>query len=177
MSSLYKMTAELNALIQAIDEDNHEDAPEDRTDEWMSQLKEQLEDQIEAKMDSCAAIVRTLSAQSKALKAEADFFKRRQKVVENHMERLKAYMTECLQTLVKPDSDGKHRVKSKFHCYLQNNPMSVDRDQCDLTVLSDKYLSYEPKISASAILSDIKATGVVPDGVTLFPVKQSVRIK
>jgi hypothetical protein len=178
MKSLYSLSAELTSLLQRVDEAPEGDVSEDvAAQEWMQSLIGSLEDQLEAKMDACAAIARSLQAEAKALKTEADFFKRRQKSVERHLAHLKTYMRDCIESLVEPDSKGKKRVKSKFHCYLQRNPLSVDRDLCDLSALDDRFVEYEPKILASEILAEIKATGVVPDGAALFPEEHSIRIR
>ena len=171
MVSLYKLTTELDALLSRTDDEDGD------ADQWIVDLEAQLQVDVHAKMDRCAQLVRQLTADAAALKAEEQRFKARHKSVTTHLQSLKRYMVDCMERLVQPDSEGKRKIRSEFVVYLQKNPMSVDRDKCNLLEIDDKYVEYIPRIKASDILHDIKSTGVVPDGVELFPVEHSVRIK
>ena len=169
---LYDLTEELHSLLDEADDPENEEVAQ--------QISRQIEAtgaKIEEKLENYAAVVRELDATEKALKEEKSRFDNRMRSIRGHKEKLKAMMTDALFH-VKPDGKGVHRVKGeRFHLYLANNPPSVDTENCDIKSIPDEFIQFEPKILARDILSQLKETGEIPEGVALKPLTKSVRIR
>lgn len=169
---LYDLTEELHSLLDQADSPDNENLANE-----IGQQIEETTEAIEKKLENYAAVVRELDATEKALKEEKSRFDARMKSVKSTKERLKSMMTSALHH-VKPDHKGVHRIRGeRFHLYLANHPPSIDTDNCDLASIPDKFVDYEPKIRARDILSLLKETGELPDGVVLNPLQKSVRIR
>ncbi len=169
---LYDLTEKIHALIDEADDPENEELAQ-----LIANEIESTQEALELKLENYAAVVRELDANEKKLKEEKSRFDSRMRAVRGQKERLKAMMTQGLFH-VKPDAIAVHRVKGeRFHLYLANNPPSVDTENCDIKAIPDEFIQFEPKILARDILSQLKETGEIPDGVALKPATKSVRIR
>ena len=169
---LYDLTEKIHALLDEADDPDNENLAQ-----LIANEIESTQDAIGLKLENYAAVVRELDANEKKLKEEKSRFDNRMRAVRGQKERLKGMMTQALFH-VKPDVKGVHRVKGeRFHLYLANNPRSVDTDNCDIKSIPDEFIQFEPKILARDILSQLKETGEIPEGVVLKPATKSVRIR
>ncbi len=88
--NLYEINAEILSLLEQVDPETGELA-EDVAEQLI-----QLNSDFLTKADNVAAYIKNLEAESKAIKEEIDNLSSRRKAKENHIERLKSYLTDVM---------------------------------------------------------------------------------
>lgn len=89
---LYEINAELeNAFANAIDAETGE-----IVDEAMAERFEQLQIDRDVKIENIACLIKDISAEVAAIKAEKDALYARQKSAENKVTSLKKYLAACI---------------------------------------------------------------------------------
>jgi phage host-nuclease inhibitor protein Gam len=147
MPKLYELTSQYNQIFQSITEESD-----------LEQLEEMLtaiEEEFEVKAENIAKLIKSLDGDIKAYKEEVDRLTARKKTMENHQDRLKAYLESNMTAL------GKDKIKGNvFTIAMQNNPPKIVVDAEELIL--DMYKEYEVKLDKKMMLDDIKAGRKVP---------------
>ena len=161
--NLYELTGEYYALQQMLEEGTADEA------EIMAAL-EAVADNIERKADAYARIIKNMTAEADALKAESDRLKARQKVLTNSVNRLKANLQTAMI------ATGQRKIKTSIGSWsIQRNPLSVV--VTDPAKVPARFLIEQPpEIDRRAMLEEFKATGELFDGVE-FASGESVRFR
>lgn len=87
MAKLYELTDEYNALWDAL---NDPEADWDAAETMLAQI----EGEFDGKIESCAKVVRSMEAEAKGAKEEADRLASRAKTLESKAKGLKKYMLQ-----------------------------------------------------------------------------------
>ena len=165
MSSLYELTAEYQALLMMAEE-------EDTDEQAILDTMEGLEGEIEDKAQGYACVMRQISADIEAVKAEIDRLKKRKETMENNITNMKKVLQYSMEAV------GKTKFKTPLFSFgIQNNPPSVVLDEQYIENIPEEYLiPQEPKIDRQKIKEDIKA-GKDLEGLAHLEQTQSLRIK
>jgi len=132
-------------------------------------LLEQLETSLHEKLLACARVLKSLEADTDAIKAEEQRLAKRRKAIENNAARLKEYMQSNME------SAGLEKASDAvFTVAMQNNPPSV-RVLNEKRIPSLYFIPQEPKLDKRSLLNAIKA-GEQVDGAELQQTK-GVRIR
>lgn len=111
-----------------------------------------IADNLVAKVDACAAMVRTLEAEAAAYKEEADRLTHRRKTAEHAALRLKGYLKVCLEVA------GERKVKgSRFTVAIQANPASVELDEQDPEAIPLQFVRVKKEVDKTAIKAALQA--------------------
>lgn len=129
---------------------------------------EAIDEALELKLENTAKIIRTIEAETNALKLEEERFRKRRQVMENNIDRMKQYIFEAMQTT------GKERLKGNhITLRLQSNPPSVHL--LNMESIPAHYLVEQPStVDKKAVLADLK-NGISVEGAELLQ-KKSLRI-
>lgn len=168
---LYEYAAEFAELFDALDDMDGEDMEQ----AWFDTL-ESIEAEFDDKAENVIAYIKELKSQAAALKEQEEAFKARRKSKENHAERLKKYLLDCM------NATNRVKIDRPMGCAsVRNNaesPHFADEEKFIMWAIAnaDDLLTYpQPKISKNAVKDYIRAGGEIP-GVTLER-SQSVIIK
>ena len=165
MASLYELSADYAALLDAYDMEEAEEVK----NEIISQLAN-TEGAIEDKADVYAKIIRMKEEEAKAFKAEADRLTARKRAAENMVARLKDALLGAM-TLT-----GTQEIKTSIGKWrLQMNPLSCDVVDID-KVPMQYHIKQEDKIDKKGLIDYYKQTGEIIDGVT-FKQEQGIRFR
>ena len=115
---------------------------------------------FEDKIESCAAVVKNLSAEADACREEARRLTKKATVIGNRVDSLKDYIKRNLEYV------GKRKVDAGvFTVRIQKSPMSVEIQDEALITDEYKWEFSEWRFDKKAIATAIKETGEIPDGV------------
>ena len=161
MARLYDLTADflkLKELAQDPDVDP----------EVLADTMEGLDYEIEVKADNYAKIIRELTADSEAYKAEIDRFTARKKTVDNNIARLKKSLESAMI------ATGKMKFKTELFSFsIQKNiPALV----IDGEVPKEYLIEQEPKVDNAKLKEDLK-NGVDLAGVAHLEQSESIIIR
>ena len=112
------------------------------------------------KIESCAAVVKNLTAQADACKEEASLLSQKARVTNNKIDTLKEYMKRNMEFV-----DKKNVTAGIFKVRIQKSPMSIKVQDADKIPEQFKWEFKEWRIDKKAIADSIKETGEIPDGV------------
>lgn len=103
-----------------------------------------LEMQRDVKIENIALWIKNLKAEAEAVKKQKDVFYQREKALTNKAERLKEWLASNL-------NGEKWKSDRVVLSWRKSESVSVDDDFSD-----DRFITYEPKISKSAIKEALK---------------------
>lgn len=156
MANLYELTADYLRL-QRLLEDGAETPEEEQA---ISACIEQLAADINVKADGYARVVRNMTAEAEALRAEEKRLAARRRTLENGIDRLKTSMMTAMQLT------GEKKVKTSIGSWsIQKNPQSVAIVD-EKAIPAEYWKQPEPELNRTLILSDLKA-GCIVDGCEL----------
>jgi phage host-nuclease inhibitor protein Gam len=147
---LYEMAFEYQRVLDLCDQ-----AGDPESERAFLDTLEGLKGQIEAKLDNCAAVVRTMEAEMKALQEEEERLYARRRAIDSNRERLKGYMEEQMKACGLEKSKG-----ARFSVQIQTSQPHVEIDE--LTKLPDFYFVTKREPDKRAILADLTAGKAVP---------------
>ena len=154
--NLYELTTEYTALLA-----EYEAAEDDERRGELLDMIDALQDDIGDKGEAYARVLRNLTAQYDALKAEAKRLTDKADAVEAAQKRLKAQLLSAMQRV------GATKLQTSIGAWsVRTNPWSVD--VVDANAVPAEYHVPQPdKIDKRAILAAFKATGEIVDGVMM----------
>lgn len=106
MATLYEISSDLQAVIEGglvFDEETGEVI-------WDAENLNELQAAFDEKLEACALFIKNLQAEAAAIKAEETALAERRKMAERKAERMKAYVTDCLQDKVETHKFSTPRV-------------------------------------------------------------------
>jgi hypothetical protein len=163
MARLYDLTADflkLKELAQDPDVDP----------EVLADTMEGLDYEIEVKADNYAKIIRELTADSEAYKAEIDRFTARKKTVDNNIARLKKSLEAAMI------ATNKRKFKTELFSFnIQKNQASVVIDD-ESKIPAEYLIEQDPKIDKTKLKEDLN-NGVDLQGVAHLEQSESIRIR
>lgn len=131
---------------------------------------EKWEAAFEHKVESCAAVVKNLTAEADACQEEARRLSQKATVISNRIDALKGYMKRNMEYL-----DKKSVTAGIFKVRIQKSPMSVKIIDEDSVPEKYKWEFKETRFRKKSIADHVKATGEIPPGVNI-PTKTHLRI-
>lgn len=154
--TLYELTTEYEALLA-----EYEVAEDDERRAEVLDMIDAVQDDIGDKGEAYARVLRNLSAQRDAYKAEADRLTRKAKASEKAMEGLKAQLLSAMQRV------GANKLETSIGKWsVRLNPWSVEVMDVD-AVPAEYHVPQPDKIDKRAILATFKETGELIDGVMM----------
>jgi DNA repair exonuclease SbcCD ATPase subunit len=160
MPKLYELTSQYNQIFQSITEESDL--------EHLEEMLSAIEEEFEVKAENIAKLIKSLDGDIKAYKDELDRLSARKKSIENHQDRLKAYLETNMR------ATGKEKIKgSVFTIAMQNNPPKAVIDSED--DIPEQYKVYEVHITKKELLDDLKQGKEVPGA--HMEQSQSLRIR
>lgn len=139
--------------------------------EMIEDTLEGIEGEFESKVEQLLSVIKNKQYHSAMLKAESDKLAERSKHAENEIERIKAYISECMGKLEKKTINaGIHSITVRV------GSKSVEVENVDL--IPDEFVTYDTvsKVDKNEIKKRLNA-GEVIAGVTLKTGKSSLIIK
>ncbi len=154
--TLYELTTEYEALLA-----EYEAAEDDERRAEVLEMIDAVQDDIGDKGEAYARVLRNLSAQRDAYKAEADRLTRKAKAAEKAMEGLKAQLLSAMQQA------GANKLQTSIGKWsVRMNPWRVD--VYDMDAVPDNFRIPQPdKIDKKGILAFFKETGEILPGVMM----------
>lgn len=153
MASLYDLTGDYMALMDAID--NVED--ESQLDDLLGQLTA-IQDAIGDKAEAYARIIRNKAAEAVALKAEADRLTARRKAAERVVDELKARLKDSMVSV------GATKLTTSIGAWsIQTNPPSIKIVDEDM-IPAVWCIPQPPKIDKARMLQWFKESGEIIPG-------------
>lgn len=147
MPKLYELSSQYNQIFQSITEDSDL--------EQLEEILTGIEEEFEVKAENVAKLIKSLDGDIEAYKKEVDRLAARKKAIENHQDRLKAYIESNMK------ATGKEKIKGNvFTIAMQNNPPKAIVD--DEEVIPDTYKQYELHIAKKELLEDLKQGKEIP---------------
>ena len=163
--TLYELTTEYEALLA-----EYEAAEDDERRAEVLDMIDTLQDDIGDKGEAYARVLRNLSAQRDAYKAEADRLTRKAKASEKAMEGLKAQLLSAMQRV------GANKLETSIGKWsVRTNPWSVEVMDVD-AVPAEYHVPQPDKIDKAAMIREHKATGEVFEGAE-FKQEQGIRFR
>lgn len=154
--TLYELTTEYEALLA-----EYEVAEDDERRAEVLDMIDAVQDDIGDKGEAYARVLRNLSAQRDAYKAEADRLTRKAKANEKAMEGLKAQLLSAMQRV------GANKLETSIGKWsVRLNPWSVEVMDVD-AVPAEYHVPQPDKIDKRAILATFKETGEIVGGVMM----------
>lgn len=154
--NLYELTTEYTALLA-----EYEAAEDDERRGELLDMIDAIQDDIGDKGEAYARVLRNLSAQRDAYKAEADRLTKKAKASEKAMEGLKAQLLSAMQRV------GANKLETSIGKWsVRLNPWSVDVLDVD-AVPAEYHVPQPDKIDKRAILAAFKETGEIITGVMM----------
>ena len=145
--TLYELTGQFRQLQDVLAEETDPDYVQTVLD-----TMESIDFEIEAKADGYAKIIRNLTGDVEALKAEIDRMTARKRAIENNISSLKGRLEDAMiQT-------GKTKFKTQLFSFgIQNNPPKVVIDATNIYQIPDDLLIYhEPTVDSKAAKEFLK---------------------
>ena len=160
MSALYEISNEYAKLLS-----------EDIDPEMIADTLEGIEGEFSDKVGQMLAMIKNDCAYSLSLKEEAKKLNDRASVINNRVDRIKAYIAESMETMEKKTiTSGVHQVTSR--------KKSVSVDITDLTILPPTVCEYETTIKADKKeIKKLLSAGEKVPGAVLKYGKPSIAIK
>ena len=156
---LYEITNEFQRFLEALE---NGEIPE----EAISDTLESITGLIEEKADNIACIIKNLSAEKEAIKAEEDRLSERRKTKENEIKRLKKYLTDELLKVGRTEIEtarNKISFRKSQKVFVDNEAEFIEWARKH----NDDLLTYkEPTINRTAIGNALKS-GMKIDGARL----------
>lgn len=154
--TLYELTTEYEALLA-----EYEAAEDEARRDELLEMFDALQDDIGDKGEAYARVLRNLSAQRDAYKAEADRLTRKAKASEKAMDGLKAQLLSAMQRV------GATKLETSIGKWsVRTNPWSVEVLDVD-AVPAEYHVPQPDKIDKRAILAAFKETGEIVGGVMM----------
>lgn len=162
---LYDLTEQFNDLLEQLE----------AGDEFpgLAEMVNGIEGKIEEKLESVAAVMKTLEHNETALKAEEERLAKRRAAIANNRSKLKSYTEEALARLKDKKLKGK-----LFSLALQKNGASVLVED-EKAIPADWFIippAPEPRLNKASILEAYKAGEPIPPGVKIVQ-SESLRIR
>lgn len=175
MASLYELTGDYAKWAEYLE--NTELEPELAAE--LTEALDNLGDDIADKLENCAKIIKNNESDIEGLKAEEARLRAKRQAKENANKRLKERMTAAMLLTVKPDKDGKRKLKTGLFSFgIQKNAPSVVLDEAYVENIPEQY--FKPRkpedIDRTKIKKDIEA-GVDLDGLAHLETSESIRIR
>lgn len=139
--------------------------------EMIADTLEGIEGEFESKVEQLLSVIKNKQYHSAMLKAESDKLAERAKHADNEVERIKAYISECMGKLEKKTINaGLHSITVRV------GSKSVEVENVDL--IPDEFVTYDTvsKVDKNEIKKRLNS-GEVIAGVTLKTGKSSLIIK
>lgn len=139
--------------------------------EMIADTLEGIEGEFESKVEQLLSVIKNKQYHSAMLKAESDKLAERSKHADNEVERIKAYISECMGKLEKKTINaGLHSIT------VRTGSKSIEVENADL--IPDEFVTYDTvsKIDKNEIKKRLSA-GESIAGVTLKTGKSSLIIK
>ncbi len=125
--------------------------------EELEQRLEAIGDALAAKLDSCAAMVRTLEGEAEVYAAEAKRMVDKRRAAEAATDRIKGYMQAALYAA------GERKVKgARFTVAIQANPPAVQLSESDPAKLPPEFVRTKLEIDKTAIKKALEVGTVLP---------------
>lgn len=162
--NLYELTKEYSELQYALMSEDPQEV------EAAYGKLEVTEAQIGEKAEAYAKVIRNMTAEADAFKAEADRLYAKAKTCTNAVNRIKEALKNAMLVLEKPEcktSIGTFRI-------TQNPPSCKVVDI--MKIPKEFIVEQEPKVAAKEILAHYKETGEIPDGVDIVR-EESIRFR
>jgi outer membrane murein-binding lipoprotein Lpp len=141
---LYEIAADYKRLLQMIEDG---EIPEEAIKDTLESITSILED----KVDNIACLIKNINAEVEAIKAEEKALAERRKAKENHVERLKDYLTE---TLINNGCTKVETARNKV-TFRKSEPVHIADETAFISwarLYRDDLLTYsEPKVNKTAI--------------------------
>lgn len=146
---LYEIAAELQAVLYAANE--HAEANMGVIPEAIADDIDDLEMALDDKISNIVRLVKNLTSEAEAIKAEEKRLSERRKSKEGQVEGLKIYLSKHAQGYTHEDAYGRLSWRKSERCVVD-----------DQTKIPNDYIAMEPKIDVSKIKVAIKAGNTVP---------------
>lgn len=141
--TLYELTTDYAELLMLAEDP-------DIDEEAFIDTLEGIEGAIEDKADGYAKVIRQLTADAEALKAEADRLSNRRKSIEGNIDRMKKALQNTMTIT------GKTKFKTELFSFsVRKNPASVVITQAG-KIPGHYWIPQPPKVDKAAIKRDIK---------------------
>ena len=170
---LFEISSEFDELFNKLDDIESMDLDEQEKDEmrqaWFDTL-DGMEIEFEQKAENTAQYIKILKSESEAIDAEVKKLQIRSKVKNNHAERLKKYIIDCMEKMHK-DKVESAKVKIK----LRNNQPSLKIKNEDAFIAylqksgKGDLLKYKKPEIRKAEVKKLLKQGETFDGVRLEP--------
>lgn len=175
MASLYELTGDFAKWADYLE--NNELEPELAA--ALTEALDNLGEDIADKLENCAKIIKNNESDIEGLKAEEARLRAMRQAKENANKRLKDRMTDAMLATVKPDKDGKRKLKTKLFSFgIQKNAARVVLDESYVENVPECY--FKPRkpedIDRTKIKQDIEA-GVDLSGLAHLETTESIRIR
>lgn len=174
MASLYELTGDFIKWADYLE--NTELEPELAAE--LTEALDNLGDDIADKMENCAKIIKNNESDIEGLKAEEARLRAKRQAKENANKRLKERMTAAMLLTVKPDKDGKRKLKTGLFSFGIQKNASVVIDEAYVENIPERY--FKPRkpddISRTKLKEDIEA-GVDLSGIAHLETSESIRIR
>ena len=158
--NLYEIKAEIESIMSQVNEDG--ELPEGS----FERLAELGISEAE-KIENLGLLIKNLTAESEAIKAEADSLTKRRKSVENRVESIKTYLTDYLL------ATGQKVKTPRLVLSLRPSVAVVVEDE--QLVPSKYFIPQNPKISKTAIKEAIESGTSVPGA--YVETRQNLQVK
>lgn len=175
MASLYELTGDYARFAEYMEQTELEPEMADALTEALANLSDDIED----KLENYAKIIRNFESDVAGLKAEEARLAEKRKAKENSIKRMKAAMLEGMRTAIKPDKDGKIKLKTRlFSFWVQKSAPAVVMDEAYIENIPEQYFKphKEEDIDRKKIKADIES-GVDLDGIAHLETSESIRIR
>jgi len=145
--ALYALSQQYQEVLAACDQAGDPDSEKAFTDTLAS-----LAEDIYAKLDNCAAVVKTMEAEMDALQNEEQRLRARREAIDSNKERLKAYMQDQMEACKIEKSRG-----ARFTVLVQSNPAKVVIDD-EAKILGDpRFVRYSESVAKDMLAQALKA--------------------
>lgn len=142
--TLYNLTSEFLELLEMA-------ADEELDQQTIKDTLEAVEGEFEAKADGYAAVIRNLTGDMEAIKAEEERLHSRRKIIENNIERIKKALESAM------NATGKRKFSTELFSFrIQNNAPSLDFVN-EAAVPAEFFIPQEPILDRRKLLAYAKA--------------------
>ena len=165
---LYEIAADYQSFMEAVE---NGEIP----DEYIADTLESITATLEEKADNIVCIIKNMTAEAEAIKAEERNLAERRKTKERQIERLKKYLSD---TLIKSGYTKIETARNKIS-FRNSKSVTIDNERYFIQwamINNDEFLSYkEPTINKTAIKEAISSGAEIPGA--HIESKQNIQIK